>query len=87
MARLATVFGGSGFVGRYIVRQLARDGWRVNVAVRDAEYAKFLKPMGDVGQVTPMAVSIRDKAAVAAAVSGAEVVIKDRKSTRLNSSH
>ena len=75
MARLATVFGGSGFVGRYIVRQLARDGRRVNVAVRDAEYAKFLKPMGDVGQVTPMAVSIRDKAAVAAAVSGAEVVI------------
>ncbi len=75
MARLATVFGGSGFVGRYIVRQLARDGWRVNVAVRDAEYAKFLKPMGDVGQVTPMAVSIRDKAAVAAAVSGAEAVI------------
>ncbi|MBL8688540.1 MAG: complex I NDUFA9 subunit family protein [Rhodospirillaceae bacterium] len=75
MARLATVFGGSGFVGRYIVRQLARDGWRVNVAVRDAEYAKFLKPMGDVGQVTPMAVSIRDKAAVAAAVAGAEVVI------------
>ena len=75
MARLATVFGGSGFVGRYIVRQLARDGWRVNVAVRDAEYAKFLKPMGDVGQVTPMAVSIRDKAAVAAAVSGAEVVV------------
>jgi NADH dehydrogenase len=75
MARLATVFGGSGFVGRYIVRQLARDGWRVNVAVRDAEYAKFLKPMGDVGQVTPMAVSIRDKAEVAAAVSGAEVVV------------
>ncbi len=58
-----------------MVRQLARHGWRVNVAVRDAEYAKFLKPMGDVGQVTPMAVSVRDKAAVAAAVSGAEVVI------------
>ncbi len=75
MARLATVFGGSGFVGRYVVRQLARDGWRVNVAVRDAEYAKFLKPMGDVGQITPMAISIRDKAAVAAAVSGAEAVI------------
>ena len=75
MARLATVFGGSGFVGRYIVRQLARDGWRVNVAVRDAEYAKFLKPMGDVGQITPMAVSIRDKGAVAAAISGAEAVV------------
>ncbi len=75
MARLATVFGGSGFVGRYVVRQLARHGWRVNVAVRDAEYAKFLKPMGDVGQVTPMAVSIRDKAAVAAAVTGADAVV------------
>jgi uncharacterized protein YbjT (DUF2867 family) len=75
MARLATVFGGSGFVGRYVVRQLAREGWRVNVAVRDAERAKFLKPMGDVGQVTPMAVSLRDPAAVAAAVAGAEAVV------------
>lgn len=75
MARLATVFGGSGFVGRYIVRQLARDGWRVNVAVRDAEYAKFLRPMGDVGQVTPLAVSIRDDAMVAAAVAGADAVV------------
>jgi uncharacterized protein YbjT (DUF2867 family) len=75
MARLATVFGGSGFVGRYIVRGLARDGWRVNVAVRDAEYAKFLRPMGDVGQVTPMAVSLRDKEAVAAAVAGADAVV------------
>ncbi|MBM3548095.1 MAG: complex I NDUFA9 subunit family protein [Alphaproteobacteria bacterium] len=75
MARLATVFGGSGFVGRYIVRQLARDGWRVNVACRDAEYAKFLKPMGDVGQVTPLAISIRDDAGVTAAVAGAEAVI------------
>jgi uncharacterized protein YbjT (DUF2867 family) len=75
MARLATVFGGSGFVGRYIVRGLARDGWRVNVAVRDAEYAKFLRPMGDVGQVTPMAVSLRDSEAVAAAVAGADAVV------------
>jgi len=75
MARLATVFGGSGFVGRYIVRQLARDGWRVNVACRDAEYAKFLRPMGDVGQVTPLAVSIRDDASVEAAVAGAEAVV------------
>jgi len=75
MARLVTVFGGSGFIGRYVVRLLARDGWRVNVAVRDAEYAKFLKPMGDVGQVTPMAVSLGDPAAVAAAVAGADAVI------------
>ncbi|MSP47792.1 MAG: complex I NDUFA9 subunit family protein [Alphaproteobacteria bacterium] len=75
MARLATIFGGSGFIGRYVVRQLARDGWRINVAVRDAERAKFLKPMGDVGQVTPMAVSLRDKDAVAGAVAGADAVV------------
>lgn len=75
MARLVTVFGGSGFIGRYIVRLLAQDGWRVNVAVRDAERAKFLKPMGDVGQVTPMAVSLRDPASVAAAIAGADAVV------------
>src|SRR5436190_20928425 len=75
MARLATVFGGSGFIGRYVVRLLASKGWRVNVAVRDAERAKFLKPMGDVGQVTPMAVSLRDRDAVAAAVAGADAVV------------
>ena len=75
MARLATVFGGSGFIGRYIVRLLAQDGWRVNVAVRDAERAKFLKLMGDVGQVTPMAVSLHDRDAVAAAVAGADAVV------------
>ncbi len=75
MARLVTVFGGSGFIGRYIVRLLAQEGWRVNVAVRDAERAKFLKPMGDVGQVTPMAVSLRDRDAIAAAVAGADVVV------------
>jgi uncharacterized protein YbjT (DUF2867 family) len=75
MARLATVFGGSGFVGRYVVRQLARKGWRVNVACRDAEAAKFLKPMGDVGQITPMAVSLRDREAVAASLQNAEAAI------------
>lgn len=75
MARSVTVFGGSGFIGRYVVRRLAQEGLRVNVAVRDAERAKFLKPMGDVGQVTPMAVSLRDRDAVAAAVAGAEAVV------------
>ena len=46
--RVVTVFGGSGFIGRHIVRRLARAGWRVNAAVRDVEKAKFLRPMGDV---------------------------------------
>ena len=71
----ATVFGGSGFVGRYTVGELARRGYRVRVAVRRPDRALFLKPMGDVGQVTPMAANIRDDASVAAAVEGADAVI------------
>ena len=71
----ATVFGGSGFVGRYTVGELARRAYRVRVAVRRPERALFLKPMGDVGQVTPVAANIRDDASVAAAVEGADVAI------------
>ncbi len=71
----ATVFGGSGFVGRYTVGELVRRGYRVRVAVRRPDRALFLKPMGDVGQVTPMAANIRDDASVAAAVEGADAAI------------
>ena len=71
----ATVFGGSGFVGRYTVGELARRGYRVRVAVRRPERALFLKPMGDVGQVTPVAANVRDDASVAAAVEGADAAI------------
>ena len=71
----ATVFGGSGFVGRYTVGELARRGYRVRVAVRRPDRALFLKPMGDVGQITPMAANIRDDASVADAVEGADAVI------------
>jgi NADH dehydrogenase len=74
-ARLVTVFGGSGFIGRHVVRALAKSGCRVNVAVRDAEGAKFLKPMGDVGQIFPMPVSIRDPQGIARAVAGADAAI------------
>ncbi|MGE3935425.1 MAG: complex I NDUFA9 subunit family protein [Rhodospirillaceae bacterium] len=70
-----TVFGGSGFVGRYIVRELAKTGARVRVAVRNVERAQFLKPMGDVGQVVPLLANVRDDASVAAAVDGADAVI------------
>jgi len=73
--RLITLFGGSGFVGRHLVRRLARAGHRVNVAVRHVEEAKFLKPMGDVGQVTPIPADVRDAAAVARAVVGAHAVV------------
>lgn len=50
-ARIVTVFGGSGFLGRHIVRRLCKDGWRVRVAVRKPHLAQFLRPMGAVGQV------------------------------------
>ena len=51
---VATVFGGSGFIGRYVVKRLARQGHVVRVAVRDPEAALFLKPMGAVGQIVPL---------------------------------
>lgn len=76
MARgLVTVFGGSGFIGRYVVQRLARAGWQVRVAVRRPNDALFLKTSGDVGQVTPVAANIRDDRSVAAAVAGADAVI------------
>jgi len=70
-----TVFGGSGFVGRYLVKRLAEAGTRVRVAVRDPEAAAFLKPMGDVGQVAPMQGNIRDRDSIRRAVEGAEAVV------------
>lgn len=72
---VVTVFGGSGFIGRYVVREIAKTGARVRVAVRRPESAGFVKPMGDVGQIVPMATNIRDDASVAGAVDGADTVI------------
>ncbi|MCR9070657.1 MAG: complex I NDUFA9 subunit family protein [Alphaproteobacteria bacterium] len=72
---LVTVFGASGFIGRHIVRELAKRGARVNAVCRDVEKAKFLKPMGVVGQVTPMRADVTDPASMARAVNGASVVV------------
>jgi NADH dehydrogenase len=72
---LVTVFGGSGFIGRYVVRRLAREGWQVRVAVRRPDQALFCKTAGHVGQVVPVAVNVRDQASVRAAVSGATAVV------------
>jgi NADH dehydrogenase len=74
-ARSVTVFGGSGFIGRYLVQRLARQGWIVRVAVRRPDRALFLKPMGAVGQITPIAASLRHEGSVAAAVAGADAVV------------
>ena len=75
MSQLVTVFGGSGFVGRYVVRRLARAGWRVRVAVRDPNLAGFVKPYGAVGQVEPLFCNIRDDASVRAVTRGADAVV------------
>src|SRR5215475_1645645 len=74
-ARVVTVFGGSGFIGRYLVQRLAKRGWTVRVAVRHPERALFLKPMGAVGQITPVAASVRHAGSIAAAVAGADAVV------------
>ncbi|MBM3584872.1 MAG: complex I NDUFA9 subunit family protein [Alphaproteobacteria bacterium] len=73
--RLVTMFGGSGFIGRHLVRKLAAEGWRVRVAGRDPEGALFLKPMGDVGQIALAQADVRDAASVAQAVAGADAVV------------
>ncbi len=73
--RLVTVFGGSGFVGRYVVRRLVAAGARVRVAVRDIEKAYFLKTAGDLGQVSLLPASIASDKEVAKAVEGADWVI------------
>ncbi len=75
MAKLVTIFGGSGFVGRYIARRMAKDGWRVRVAVRRPNEALFVKPYGVVGQVEPILANIRDDASVRAAIHGADAVV------------
>jgi uncharacterized protein YbjT (DUF2867 family) len=72
---VATVVGGSGFLGRYIVKRLAADGHTVRVAVRDPEAAMYLKPMGRVGQVVPLFCNINQDGSVARAVEGAGIVI------------
>ncbi|MFN6977364.1 MAG: SDR family NAD(P)-dependent oxidoreductase, partial [Gemmobacter sp.] len=75
MARLVTIYGGSGFVGRYIARRMAQAGWRVRVAVRRPNEAIFVRPYGTPGQVEPVGCNIRDDASVRAAMAGAEAVV------------
>lgn len=75
MSRLVTIYGGSGFIGRYIARRMAKAGWRVRVAVRNPNEAIFVRPYGVVGQVEPVLCNIRDDASVRAAMQGAEAVV------------
>ncbi len=72
---LITVFGGSGFLGRHLVSRLAKQGWIIRIAVRRPSAANFLKPLGDVGQITPVRAPIQDALAVRDAVQGARAVV------------
>jgi NADH dehydrogenase len=73
--RVVTVFGGSGFVGRYVVRALARDGWRVRIACRRPDLAFHLQPQGRVGQIMAVQANVRHPESVAAALRGASAVV------------
>jgi len=74
-APVATIFGGSGFVGTQLVQMLARQGYRIRVAVRRPDLAGHLRPLGAVGQIQAIQANLRDRASVERAVVGAEVVI------------
>ncbi|WP_420393729.1 complex I NDUFA9 subunit family protein [Acuticoccus sp.] len=74
-SKLVTIFGGSGFVGRYVVRALAKGGWRIRIAVRRPDLVGHLQPMGGVGQIAPVQANVRHAGSVAAAVEHADVVV------------
>ena len=73
--RIITVFGGSGFLGRYVVRALAQRGWRVRVASRRPDLAFHLQPLGRVGQIHAVQANLRYPASLAAAMQGSEAVV------------
>ncbi len=75
MDRLVTLFGGGGFLGRYVAQALYRTGVRVRIAQPHPERAFFLKPLGALGQTQFMRTDIRDPRAVAAAVQGSDAVV------------
>jgi NADH dehydrogenase len=75
MQGLVTVFGGSGFIGRYAVRALARAGWRVRVAIRRPHLAPELRVMGDVGQIELMQANVRVPSSVERALDGAVAAV------------
>jgi NADH dehydrogenase len=72
---LITVFGGSGFLGRHVVRALAQRHYRIRVAVRRPDLAGHLQPLGRVGQIHAVQANIRHRSSVASAVAGSDVVI------------
>lgn len=74
-AKLVTVFGGSGFIGRYVVHALAKRGHRIRVAVRRPDLAGHLQPLGVVGQIKAVQANLRYRWSVDRAVEGADGVV------------
>src|SRR5215470_1756980 len=74
-SRRTAVLGGSGFIGRYIVKRLAARGDIVPVSCRNAEKGKFLRPMGAVGQVEPLSVAIDDEAVLPTFLAGCSALV------------
>jgi NADH dehydrogenase len=72
---LITVFGGSGFLGRHLVRALARRHYRIRVAVRRPDLAGHLQPLGRVGQIHAVQANVRHPGSVEAAARGADIVV------------
>src|SRR5206468_7578296 len=72
---LITVFGGSGFLGRHVVRALAKGRYRIRVAVRRPELAGHLQPLGRVGQIHAVQANVRHPASVEAAVRDSQIAI------------
>jgi uncharacterized protein YbjT (DUF2867 family) len=72
---LITVYGGSGFLGRHVIRALCKRGYRIRVAVRRPELAGHLQPLGRVGQIHAVQANLRYPQSVEAAARGADVVI------------
>ncbi len=73
--RIITLFGGSGFIGRHLVRALARDGWRVRVATRRPDLAFHLQPLGRVGQIHAVQANVRYPDSLAQALRGADAAV------------
>jgi NADH dehydrogenase len=72
---LVTVFGGSGFLGRHVVRALANRGYRIRVAVRRPELTGFLRPMGRVGQINAVQANLRFPQSIAVALRDADIAV------------
>jgi NADH dehydrogenase len=75
MQNLVTVFGGSGFIGAQAVRQLAKAGWRIRVAVRNPAAAYAMRLHGDVGQIDIVQANVRNEPSLRRALSGATAAV------------